>query len=145
MRRIVSWVVLYLISLLVSLLTSLVVGLASYALDFIQNLNTFLKIICYLFGGTTLLSFLFIPAIYGSFLTVFAVESIHNSKKGLRYIIFPVYMILTSIIYIFIGLREDTFYFNQIIMCIYYILLIINGRTTVAETQSALKQKGSHF
>lgn len=127
LRRFLSWIVLYLISCLISLLTSFVVGVGFYILDLVNELSTFLKLIIYLFGGTTFLSFIFLPVYYGSFLTVSASEAVKNSRKGLRYIVFSVYMLITNIIYIIVGLTNGTFHLNSVIMCIYYILLIILG------------------
>ena len=133
MKRFLSWIVLCLISWLISLLTSLVVGIGSYILGLINELSTFWKIVAFLFGGTAFLSFIFLPVHYGYLFAIFASETIKESKKGMRYIVFPVCMLITNIIYIIIGLTEHTFYLNTIIMCIYYILLIISGRGIARE------------
>lgn len=82
MKRILSWIVLYLISLITGLLTSLVVGIGVYLLGLINELNTFIRIVIYLFGGATFLSFLLLPVHYGSLLAIMASEAIKKQKKG---------------------------------------------------------------
>lgn len=129
MKRILSWIVLYLISILTGLLTSLVIGVGSYILGIINDLNTFWKLIAYFFGGTAFLSFIFLPIHYGSSLAVFASEAIKNSNKGLRYIVFSAYMLITSVVYIIIQLNKGIFALNVILMCFYYIALMIIGKS----------------
>ena len=133
MKRILSWVVLYLISVIISLLTSLVVGVAGYVLGLVSELNTFLQIAIYILGGTTFLSLVFAPVYYGTMLTVFACEAIRPSKKGTRYIVYSIWMLISNIIHIVVGLSNHTFHFNAMIMCIYYIMLIIYGKNAALE------------
>lgn len=128
MKRFISWLVLYLISLLTSILTSLVVGIGSYLLGLVNELNTFLRIVIYLFGGTTFISFLFLPVYYGSFFAITASEAVKGTKKGTRYYVFATYMLISNIIGIIIGLTESTFHISYVIMCVYYIALIVLGR-----------------
>lgn len=133
MKRFLSWIVLYLISIIVSLLTSLAIGFGAYLLALAHELNTFLKIIIYIFGGSTVISLIFVPAIYGSFLSVAASEAIRGTKKGTRYYVIATYMLLSNIIYVVIGLTNNALHLNAIIMCVYYILLIIWGRNAALE------------
>lgn len=129
MKRILSWIVLYLISILTGLLTSLVVGIGSYILRIVNDLNTFWKLLAYFFGGTAFLSFIFLPIHYGSSLAVFTSEAIKNSNRGLRYIVFSAYMLITSVVYIIIQRNKGIFALNVILMCFYYIALMLIGKS----------------
>ena len=131
MKRILSWVVLCLISWLVRLLTSLVLGLGAYIGVLIEDLSTFLKVLIYIFGGSTLISILFIPAFYGSALAVGASEGICESKKGTRYIVLSSFMLITLVVGIALGIFNHDIRFDYIITCVYYILLIIASRECV--------------
>lgn len=129
MRRILSWVVLVLISWLVAVLTSVVIGVSVHILDLIDTLGTFLKVVIYIFGGATLLSFILLPVHYGSYAAISVSEAIKSSKKGTRYIVWSVFMIIMSIISTAIVFAKGTIQINYIIMCIYYIeLIVINNR-----------------
>lgn len=137
MKRILSWIVLYLITVVIELLTSVVVGLGGYVLGLVGELNTFLRLIIYLVGGTTFLSFLFLPTYYGFIFVIFASEAIKKSKKGMRYTVFGIYCLIAEIVFIINGLASHTFLLSNlilsIIMCIFYIALIVAGATTAKE------------
>ena len=144
MKRILSWVVLYLITVVISLLTSVVVGLGSYIIGLVNELNTFLKLIIYFVGGTTFLSFLLLPTYYGFIFVFWATESIKKSKKGLRYIVFGIINLIAELFYIVSGLVEHTFLFsnliNSLIMCIFYIALIVAGSTIAKDNTNNIEQ-----
>lgn len=141
MKRIISWIVLYLISCVIGILTFLVVGLCAYLLGLINELNTVLRLLVYMIGGSTFISLLFLPVRYGSFLAVVASEAIKESKKGLRYIVFSTYMLISNTIHIIAGINEHTFHIDTIIMCIYYVMLIIVGRETAAQNNNNIFQE----
>ena len=136
MKRVISWVVLYLICVLTSLLTSVVVGFGGYLFELVGELNAFLEIIIYMVGGFTFLSFLITPAYYGAILAVFASEAIKCSKKGTRYYVLAVYSLIMNVVYIVLGFANGTLPINAIIMCLHYIFLIVLGRKAVIENAS---------
>jgi hypothetical protein len=133
MKRFLSWVVLYLISVIVSLVASLVVGIGYYLLGLVSELDTLWRIATYLLGGSAFLGFIFAPAYYGAFLSVLASEAIKPTKKGTRYCVLSILMLISNAIYIIVGAIQGTFFFNSIIMCIYYIFLIVLGREATSE------------
>ncbi len=135
MKRVLSWVVLDLISVVVSLITSLIIEISVYILGLIGQLNIFLQILIYIFGGATIISFIIAPMHYGAGFAVFACESIKPTRKGTRYIVFPVYMLIASVINIVLSLKNQTFSLNMVIVCIYYIMLIIYGKESVEEKE----------
>lgn len=136
MKRVLSWVVLYLISVLTSLLTAVVVGFGGYIFGLVVELNAFLEIIIYLVGGITFLSFLITPAYYGAILAVFASESIKHSKKGTRYYVHSIYNLIGNIVYVIVGLANGNLLISSIIMCLHYIFLIVLGRQAVLDNES---------
>lgn len=136
MRRLSAYVVLYLFSTVISLLTSLFVGVAEYILRLIQDLGILLRIAIYLIGGSTFISLVLLPIFYGAPICVHLVELIHNSKKGSRYLVFSIYMLVTTIFYIVVNLMNGTFMLNSIIMCIYYIAVAIIGISFVKEREN---------
>lgn len=81
MKRVLSWIVLLLISCLISLLSSFVGMIRSYIFSFINELSTFLRVLIYVFGGTTFFSLLLLPVHYGSLLAISASEAIKKLKK----------------------------------------------------------------
>ncbi len=133
MKRILSWIVLIVIGYVVSLLTSLVMGLGAYVLSLIDGLNTLLKILIYLFGGATLLSIILAPIYYGSMLAVPASEAVKESKKGTRYIVYSVYNLIASIAFIIMGFLQGEFRLQPLLMCIYYIAILVIGKNIVSE------------
>lgn len=136
MKRVISWVVLYLICVLTSLLTSVVVGFGGYLFELLGELNAFLEIIIYIVGGFTFLSFLITPAYYGAFLAVIASEAIKCSKKGTRYYVLAIYSLISNVVYIILGLANGTLPVSTIIMCLFYIFLIVLGKNAVLENAS---------
>lgn len=127
MKRFLSWVVLYLVSCVTGLFTFLVLRGGFYILTLINDLSSFWRVVIYLFGGLTFLSIIFTPIYYGSVLTVLASEAVKNSKKGVRYIVFSIYMLITSVIYTIIRMHQGSIPIVVIVMLIYYILLMIVG------------------
>ena len=125
MRRLLSWFVLCIISWLVRICTTLVVLLGAYVTYLIDELNLFLKILIFLFGGSALISILFLPVFYGSGLAFTASESICESKKGTRYIVLSIIMLLSLVIGTILGFFEGRIRVDHIITCVYYISLII--------------------
>ena len=138
MKRFISWIVLYLISVLTSLLTSLVIGIGGYIFSLVSSLNAFLEIIIYIVGGTTFLGLLISPAWYGAFLAVSASEAVKRSKKGTRYFVLSIYMLISNVFYIVAGLIGGTLHLNSIIMCLYYVILIIAGKNAITESDSQI-------
>lgn len=135
MKRFLSWIVLIVMGYIVSLLTSLVMGLGAYIFALIDELNAFLKILIYLVGGTTLLSILIAPIYYGCMFTVPASESVKKSRKGLRYIIYSVYNLLMSVVYIILGFAQGEFRLHSLLMCIYYIAILLIGKSAALENE----------
>lgn len=109
MKRVLSWVVLFLISIVVGILTSVVIEIVVYLFTLIKELNTFLKLISYLFLGTAITSLCFVPAHYGSLLAVSVSEAIKESKEGTRYIVFATYMLIVCILNVVKAFYEGTF------------------------------------
>ena len=131
MKRVLSWVVLILISGLIGLLTTLVACAGDFLLDIVHELPAFFKLIAYLLGGTTFLSFLLMPAYYGTSITISASEAVKKSKSGLRYIVFSSLMLIGSIIEIIFEIQQNgSFRISLISMCIYYIFLFYIGKST---------------
>lgn len=141
MKRFFSWIVLYLISSLTGILTSLMLSLGAYVLDLMSELSTFWRIVIYFFGGTSFLSLVFFPVYYGVFAAISASEAVKPSRRGLRYIVFSIYMLITGIIYIITGLTEGTFHLNTIIMCIYYVMILIFGKEASLNNANKFTEK----
>lgn len=133
MRRFLAWIVLCIITLIVDMLSALVMVLGGYLFDLIGELNAFLQIIIFLVAGSTILSFLILPAFYGPPLAVSASESISKTKKGTRYVALAVFMLIWSVLRISYDLTHHDFSLNLLVMCLYYILLILYGRGAVSE------------
>ena len=118
----------YLISVVVGILASLLVALGGWLIGIINDLSVFLRILCYLFGGSTLLSLLLLPVYYGPPLTIMASEAICPTRKGTRYKVYSVLMLITYVLDIIIGLSNSYFNLATIVMCIYYIVLLISSK-----------------
>ena len=129
MKRFLSWLALLVFVVLIGLLTNLVVWFSSYLLSLYLQLSAFLKLVIILFGGGILLGIVFAPIMYGIPLTVSLCEKINESKKGARYIVMGIFILLYSIaVMFFLG-----FYADQVIMTIYGIVLMVVGRKTAKE------------
>ena len=128
MTRFLSWIFMFIFGWLVGMFTSLVVGISTYLLRLIGELDTIARLACYLIGGSAFISFIFAPICYGAPFCVHITESISKSRRGIRYIIYPIYMLITSIFYIIYKTNNGYFPINCVIMCIYYIAIILIGR-----------------
>ena len=138
MRRFLSWVVLYLICCLTSLVEAVACKFGAYLLYLVNELSVFWRLVAYLFGGVTFLSIITLPIHYGSYFSFSASEAIAPSKKGTRYIVFSVYMLIISVIYTILEAMNGTFHASVVLMCIYYITLIVLSRDICSQDADAV-------
>ena len=92
--RFISWVVMVICSAVVFLIAEFLIWLVSLAAGAISTLSTFMQIVIYLFGGTTLLGIVLAPLLYGGMLTVLVSEAVKPSKAGKRYKVFSILIIV---------------------------------------------------
>lgn len=128
MKRILSWIVMFLLSVLANTCTSLVIRLCGWFINLTNVMNLGPRIVCYLFFGTTLLSILFIPAVYGAILTSSASEAVCPTKKGTRYIVYSVLMLVLCVYDFVVSFQSNVWDVGALLMCIYYIVLLISSR-----------------
>lgn len=138
MKRLLSWLVMWLLSLLVGAFTVLLGNLAGYLILLIDELGIFLRVVCYLLGGATLLSIVLAPATQGPPIVALASQAICPSKKGTRYMVFSTLMlILYAIDFILVLSGQGKFNPSVLVMCIYYVILLIVGKGIADEAGDA--------
>ncbi len=104
-------------------------------LDLYNSLSAFLKLIVLIVGGTFILGIAIAPLWYGIPLIHFASDAICTSKKGLRYTIFGVFVVVFSIL----GILID-FDIRDIFDLILGVAFIIIGHNTRREYEEALSR-----
>ena len=98
MKRFLSWLTLVGCYLLFSLINMLDLLLLSFISDLVTSLPAFLKFLTILIGGTFILGIAIAPLWYGIPLTVAASNSVHQSKKGTRYKVFGIFIIVITVL-----------------------------------------------
>lgn len=136
MKRVISWVVLWLISCVVGLVIALVTMLASVLLKQTMELSLLAQIVKLIFYGAIFLAFIFAPAQWGALLAVAASEAVSPSKKGTRYVVFPVLAMIDVFAKLLIHIVNGNLKFGLILMFIYYVVLLIHGRSIAVGKQN---------
>jgi hypothetical protein len=93
-------------------------------------LPTILTLLCYLIGGTTLLGILLAPIIYGPNIAISASESIKPSKKGNRYKIFSIIMLLLASSNFLLSIFSNEINLASLFVCAFSIVLLITTNIT---------------
>lgn len=100
----------------------------AYILSLYADCGSFAKILLILIGGSTFLGFLLTPLISGGEVTVSISNSICMTKKGFRYVIFGIILLINSIWSFVYYLNANTIELIFICTFIYGIELIVIGR-----------------
>lgn len=129
-KRVISWIVLFIVIIAVEFLTSIVISGLGELIAAINKMSLGAKLIIYIFGGTTLASLLIYPVYYGYVFIIGISEAISPTKSGLRYIVVGGYNLISEIGYAIEGIANGFTKSNiilSIIMCVFYIALIATG------------------
>lgn len=129
MKRFLSWLTLLGCVIAIILFTNLVMLFLSYALSLYDQLSAFLKLVVIVIGGSFFLGLVFAPIFYGIPLSVTLSEKVFESKRGARYIVFGIIILLYSLFELFVAGISIA----RIILGIYAIVLMIVGRKTAKE------------
>lgn len=122
MKRVLSWLVLAVCYFVLCVIANLDVALLKYLIGLYSELSAFLKLVIIILGGSFFAGLAIAPALYGVPLTVALCEKIHPSKKGARYIVFGIFVLLCCLFE-----AITTFMLRDILIGIYGIALIITG------------------
>lgn len=146
LKRILSWIVLYFVSAFWGAIISVIYALGILVFIKIEELSGFFEVLFTLIGFSVFGSFSLSASVYGAIATFHSSEAIMESKKGTRYIAFPIYALILNILSMII---KSEVHINIIMICIFYLCLIIyskkyieeNGRTL--EANKATKKKST--
>ena len=122
MKRFLSWLTLVVGYLIYELVIVLDLFFITYLLSLYDELSAFLKIIVIILGGSFALGLIIYPIIYGATFTVEFSESLYESKKGTRYILSGILILIITILDII-----DDFSVKYIFILIFGIILIYFG------------------
>ncbi len=131
MKRFLSWLALVGCYIIFGIILSLDMELLAYIVNLYSQLSAFLKLVIIIFGGSTIVGFALAPLFYGVSLSYAASEAICPSKKGARYIIVGILIILFSLIK-----ATLIFTISDIIFAIYGIALICIGSNRKREVKA---------
>lgn len=123
MKRFLSWLTLIGCYIAFCLIVALDMKLLSYISSLYHQLSAFLKLIVIIIGGSFIFGLAVAPLWYGIPLTYSASEAVYPSKRGDRYVIMGVLILVSCILDIVLG-----FSIRDILIGIYGIALIIYGR-----------------
>lgn len=138
--RFLSWVVMVICSVVIYYIAVFLIWLVTLAVGAISTLSTFLQIVIYLFGGSTLLAIIIAPLQYGGILTVSASEAVKPSRNGKRYKVFSILIIvLYSITLLMLILLSSigvaklsvSFILGVIYVIAFGVSLLISANTTI--------------
>ena len=129
MKRVLSWFVLLITCFIVLLVVHFSYIGTLYLIDFFWHNNLFVKILLFAFLGSTVFGWFCAVIFYGATLSFFASEAVYPSKKGTRYLVYSVVMLVLYLICMLI--EFDT---RQIIMSIFYVVLLIISQSEIKET-----------
>ena len=124
MKRFLSWLALIGCYFLFCFIVALDMALLSYVLDLYSQLSAFLKLVILIIGGSFVLGIAFAPLFYGIPLIITACEAICPSKRGTRYTVFGIFVLVCCVAEIFMG-----FMLRDILIGIFAISLIVCGRS----------------
>ena len=124
MKRFLSWLTLIGCYIAFCLIASLDMALLGYIAGLYYQLSAFLKLIVIIVGGSFILGIALAPLWYGIPLTYSASEAVCPSKRGDRYVVMGVLILVGCVLEIITG-----FMLRDILIGIYGIALIIYGRS----------------
>ena len=124
MKRFLSWLTLIGCYIAFCFIVSLDMRLLAYIAGLYGQLSAFLKLIVIIVGGSFILGLALAPLWYGVPLTYTASEAGCPSKRGDRYIVVGVLIVVSCILEIISG-----FMLRDILIGIYGIALIFYGRS----------------
>lgn len=124
MKRFLSWLTLIGCYIAFCFIVSLDMRLLAYIAGLYGQLSAFLKLIVIIVGGSFILGLALAPLWYGVPLTYTASEAVCPSKRGDRYIVVGVLIVVSCILEIILG-----FMLRDILIGIYGIALIFYGRS----------------
>ena len=124
MKRFLSWLTLIGCYIAFCLIVSLDMALLRYIAGLYYQLSAFLKLIVIIVGGSFILGIALAPLWYGIPLTYSASEAVCPSKRGARYVVMGVLILVSCVLEIISG-----FMLRDILIGIYGIALIIYGRS----------------
>lgn len=125
MKRFLSWLALIVCYFAVCMLVSLDGMLLNYIWGLYDQLSPFLKIIVIIIGGTFVFGLAVAPVYYGSILTLTWCEKISESKKGTRYTVMGIFILLCCVLE-----AVTDFHARDIPIGIYGIVLMVFGANT---------------
>lgn len=132
MKRFLSWVVLCVLSVI----ASIIMGIASDGLrlicDWILSLNGIVEVVVHWFANCFLGSVDFLLPLFLSLYVISLCEKIHESKKGIRYIVCGAYAILCLILQRIFSGR----------ITLPYIMFAVYGATMIVWTVKKKYKKG---
>lgn len=124
MKRFLSWLTLVGCYIAFCLIVTLDMTLLAYIAGLYYQLSAFFKLIVIIVGGSFILGLALAPLWYGIPLTYSASEAVCPSKRGDRYVIMGVLILVSCVLEII-----SNFAIRYILIAIYGIALIICGRS----------------
>ena len=125
MKRFLSWLVLLGCYLAFAFLVSIYIPLINFVFDLYGSLNAFLKLLILIIGGSFLLGIVIAPVYYGIPLMHTASEAVCESRKGVRYTVFGIWVLTSTVLEAITGVM-----FRDIFFAILGISFIVIGRNT---------------
>ena len=133
MKRLFSWLVLYIEYCIVVLLVHLLLFLVGEFFNFTDNFNLIIRLIIYAIFGSTILGLLFVPFMYFPILIISGSNAICPSRTGKRYRVFFAIMLAHNFLSMVSYLSHGEFFsmITSIILCIFSIVTIATSRTEI--------------
>ena len=123
MKRLLSWLTLVGCYIVFCLIVALDMALLAYISSLYYQLSAFLKLIVIIIGGSFILGIALAPLWYGIPLTYSASEAVCPSRRGDRYVIMGVLILVSCFLEIISGVM-----IRDILIGIYGVALIFYGR-----------------
>jgi len=131
MKRLFSWLVLYIEYCIVILLVELLLLLIGEFFNFTDNFNLIIRLVIYCIFGSAIFGLLFVPFTYFPILVIWGSNSVCPSRTGKRYRVFFAIMLLHNFLSMLSYFHHSEFRsaITALILCIFSIITIAASRT----------------
>ena len=122
LRVLLAWIVLAVCYFIFCLIAALDISIIKYIISLYSQLSPFLKLVVMVIGWSFFIGITVTPAVWASQLTIVLCDKIQPSRRGLRYIIMSILVILCCIFEAISGFMP-----RDIIIGLYGIIILIAG------------------
>ncbi len=128
MKRFLSWIVMYIVWMFATLVPNMLTVVAAVQFDLLDGLSIFAKAAICILGGAIMLALICSATYFGVICTMAASEAVKPSRKGTRYRVFAIFMLVGSVLNIVASILSRSFALYLLPLALFYIMLLIKSK-----------------